>query len=228
MWSKPLAQLKDPGHEPYAPSEGSREKGVDFLRKGPRYNRTGNGRSFKAKAREDIKFRPLDDSGDWTEWESEVEDVSKGGARHANLHRWSPAAGSTVSTHSATPTVLEAVHLYVDGGKDLYQAVAPTRLPTGPEVPDPPDYSDHEADITSNLKSARHDPDWTPRFLHNKVHLPKPNSPRTTPSPDQDLSGTQYGLPEPPRNRPQRDNNPRWQAFWRDVDEKTQHNKFMN
>jgi hypothetical protein len=231
MWSKPPAPFKDPGLEPRPASEGSREKDVNFLRKGRKYNRTGNGRSLKARARENIKFRPLDDDNS-TDSETEVGDVSKGSARHDNLHPWSPAAGSAASTHSLTPTVLEeGLHSHVYGEKDPYQVVAPARLSTGPEVPDLPDYSDHEADITSDVKSVRHDPEWTPRFLQNKARLPKsnPDNPPTAPPPAQVLPSTgRHGFPESHlQDVPERGDSPRWQAFWRDVDEKIQH-KFTN
>jgi len=232
MWSKPPTSFKDSGLESRTPSDGSREKEVNFLRKGRKYNRTGNGRSLKTKARENIKFRPLDDDDDSTESGTEAGDVFRGGPRHTNLHPRPLGAGSAASTHSLTPTVLEGVHSHIDRGKDMYEDTHPVCLPTGPEVPDPPDYSDHEADITSYVKSARHDPGWTPRFLRNKVQLLKPNtdSPHTGPRQDQVLSGRgRHGLSEKNfQDPPQRDDSPRWQAFWRDVDEKIQHKKFMN
>jgi len=232
MWSKPPTSFKDPGLEPRIPSEGSRERDVNFLRKGRKYNRTGNGRSLKAKGRKDIKFRPLDDDDDdSTDSGTEVGDVSRGGVRH-NLHPWSPGAGSAASTHSSTPTALGGVHSYVNDGKDMYEATPPARLSIGPEVPDPPDYSDHEADITSYVKSARRDPGWTPRFLQNEVQLLKPNpdNPHTPSAPDQVLSGTGRCdlLEKNLQDLSQRDDSPRWQAFWRDVDEKIQHKKLMN
>jgi len=212
MWGKPPAPFKDPGLEHRTPSEGSREKYVKFLRKGRNYNRTGNGHSLKAKARENIKFRPLDDD-DSADSETEVGDISVRGARHTTLHPWPPGAGSAASTNSSTPTALgDGVHSHVDGGKDLYRAIAPARLPTDPEVPDPPDYSDREAD-----------PDWTPRFLQNKARFPKPkpDSLHIAPPPNQVPPGAgRHDLSEKNlRNPSQRDDSPRWQAFWRDVEE---------
>jgi len=222
MWGKPPTPFKGPELEPRTPSEEPREKDINFLRKGRKYNRTGNGRSLKAKARGNIKFRPLDDD-DSTDSGTEAGDVSRGGARHTNLHLLSQGVGSSASTHSST--VLEGVHSHVDGGKVIYETTPPARLPTDPGVPDPPDYSDQEADITSYVKSARHDPGWTPRFLQNKVQFikPSPNNPRTAPSPCQALPGTgRHGLSEKNRlqDPPHRDDSLRWQAFWRDVDEK--------
>lgn len=233
MWSKPPAPSKPPGLDPSAPSEGPREKDANFLRKGRKHHRKGNDLGSKAKIRENIKFRPLDDDGDSTDSDTEGGHVSEGGARHFNLRPWSPGAGSAASTRSSTPTVLgESVHLHVDSGKGPYRTFTPPRLPAGPNMSDPPDYSDHEVDITSDLKSTRHDPDWVPRFLQNKVQLPKtrPDDTSTTPPPDQILPGTgQGGLSqESPRVPPERDNSPRWRAFWRDVDEKIQHRKFTN
>lgn len=231
MWIKPPASPKDPGLESHTPSEGLHEKDVNFLRKSRKYSRTGNGRSLKAKARGNIKFRPLDDDGDSTDSGTEARDIFRGGARHTKLHPWSPGAGSAALTHSSTPTVLEGVHSYVDGGKGMYEATPPVHHPTGPEVPDPPDYSDREADITSYVKSAGQDSGWTPRFLR-KVQLlkPNPNSPHTAPPPDQVLSGKgRHGSSEKNPQDPLRmDDSPRWQAFWRDVDEKIQHKTFMN
>lgn len=226
MWSKPPVPFKAPGLEPSTPSEGSREKDVSFLRKDRKRNRTRNGHSLKAKTRGNIKFRPLDDD-DSTDSDTEAGYVSKGGPRHVNLHPWLPGPGSAASTHSSTPTVLEeGVRSHVDGGKDPCQTIAPTRVSTGLEGSDLPGYSDHEVDITLDIKPVKHDPDWTPRFLQNKAQLPspQPDNPPPTPPLDQVLSGT--GLRGPsqknPRDSSGKQYNPRWQTFWRDVDEKIQ------
>lgn len=227
MWNKHPVPLKDPGLESSTLSEGSREKDVDFLHKSRRRNRPRDGHSLKAKTREKIKFRPLDDD-DSTDSDTEAGRVSSGDARRINLRPWPPGTGSTPSTHSLTPTVLEeGVHSHVNGGKDPCQVIASARFLTDPEVSDLPDYSDYEVDITSDDKSIRHDADWTPRFLRNKAQLPRPqhNDLPITPPLDRALSrtGQREPLQKDSRDLVERDNSPRWQAFWRDVDEKIQH-----
>lgn len=229
MWSQPPATSKVPELGPSAPSEVSRESDVNFLRKGRGYNRTRNGRSLKTKTRENVKFRPLDD-GDSTDSDTEAGHVFKGDARHVNLHPWLPGAGSTstASTRSSTPTVFgECVLSPVDDGKDSCQAIiTPARLSTSPEVSDLPDYSDHEVDVTLDVNPTRHDPEWTPRFFLTKaLPKPQPDNPSTTPPLDQFpfRTGRRGPSQENPRNPPERHGNPRWQAFWRDVDEKIQH-----
>lgn len=182
----------------------------------------------KTRARENIKFRPLDDGDDSTDSETEAGYVSKGDTRHVDPQPRLPGAGSAATTRCSTPTVWEeGMHSHVDGGKNSHQATSPARLSTGPEAPDLPDYSDHEVDITSDTKRARHDPEWTPRFLQNRVQLPRPQPndlPITLPL-NQDLSGTgRRGSPHKnPRDPSERHDTPRWQAFWRDVEEKTRH-----
>jgi len=213
----------DPGPEPSTPSEVSREKDVKFLRKGRRNKWTGDDQSFSAKTRGNIRFRPLDDD-DSTDSEAEEGHVSKADTRHVNLHPWLAGTGSAASTHSSTPTVLEeGVHSHLVGGKDPHQAIFPTRLLNGLEGYDLPDYSDHEVDIASDVKSARHGPGWTPRFLRDDTQLPKPQP--DDPHTDQVPSGTGRRGPshKNPIDSPKRDESPRWQAFWRDVNEKIQH-----
>lgn len=182
---------------------------------------------MRTKTRENVKFRPLDDDDDSTDSDTEAGYDSNGDARRVNLRPWLSRTDSTPSSCSSTPTVLEeGVHSHVDGGKDLYQAVASARLSTGPEASDLPDYSDHEMDITSDVKPTRRDPNWTPRFLQNKAQLPKPQ-PDNPPSPPSDQFLSRTGRPGPlqmnPRHTPERRDSPRWQAFWKDVDEKIQH-----
>lgn len=225
MWSK--SPFKDPGLEPSTPSEASHEKDFKFLRKGQRNKLTGDSHNLKAKTRGNIKFCPLDDDNS-TDSDTEAGPISKGDIRDVNPHPWLAGASFAASTHSSTPTALEeGLRLHVDGGKDPYQAIPPTRLSTGIEGSDLPDYSDHEMDITSDSKSAKHGPDWTPRFFQNKAQLPKPqpDNPRTTPSLDQALPGIGWHGPSQKNHRDssKRHESPRWQAFWRDVNEKIQH-----
>jgi len=212
----------DSGLEPGTPSEASLEKDVNFLRKGRRNKWTGSGQSLDAKTRGNIRFRPLDDD-DSTDSDAEEGDVSKVDTCHVNLQPRMAGTGSVASTHSLTPTVLEGVHPHLVGGRNPHQATSPTRLSNGLEGHDPPDYSDHEVDITPDAKSVRHGLGWTPRFLQNDAQLPKPQS--DNPHTDQVLSGT--GRSGPPqknsRESPKRHESPRWQAFWRDVNEKIQH-----
>lgn len=225
MWSKPLVSFKDPGLEPSTLSEGSCEKDVGFLRKGRRHNRTVIDPSLKTKTRENVKFRPLDDD-DSADSDVEVGYDSDRDARRVNLRPWLSGTDSTPSTRSSTPTVLEKdTHSHVDDGKDSHHEVGSVRLSTGPEVSDLPDYSDDEVDIASDVRPAKCDPNWTPRFLQSKLQLPKPqpDNPRTPPL-DQILSPT--GRPGPLQKDPkaplEKRGSPRWQAFWRDVDEKIQ------
>jgi hypothetical protein len=231
MWSRPPVPFKAPGLESSTPSEGSLEKDINFLRKGRKHNRTRNGHSLKVKTRGNIKFRPLDDD-DSTDSDMEAGHVSKGDVRRISPHPRLPGVGTAATTYSITSTVLEeGVHSHVDNGKELYQAAAPTRLPAGLEGSDMPDYSDHEVDIALDAKSVGHDPDWTPRFLQDKVQPPRtrPANPPTTQPLDQALSGTgRRGPPQKvPRDSPGRQDSPRWQAFWRDVNEKIQHRQSL-
>lgn len=201
MWSKP--PFIDPALEPSAPSEASWEKDVNFLRKGGRNKWTGH--DLNTKTRGTIKFRPLDD--DSTDSDTEEGHIFKG---DTNLHPRLAGTGSATSVHSPTPTVLEGVHSHVIGGKHSYQGIYPVRLLTGVEGSGPQDYSDHEVDIRSDVKSVRHGPGWTPRFLQTKAQLSKPQ-------PDDPYTG------HDPRELSKTHENPRWQAFWRDVNEKIQH-----
>lgn len=220
VWSKP--PLVDPGLEPSTPSEASREKDVNFLRKGRRNNWTVNGQALNAKTRGNIRFRPLDDD-DSTDSDTEEGDVSKADTRHVNLQPRPAGTGSVASAHSSTPTILGGAHPHLVGGKDPHQATSPTRLSNDLEWYDLPDYSDHEVDIASDIKSARHGPGWTPQFLQNNAQLPKLQS--DNPHTDRVLSGTGRSGPSQNNSResPKRNESPRWQAFWRDVNEKIKH-----
>lgn len=197
IWNKP--PFKYPGPEPISQSESSRERDVNHLRKGRGDKWTGNGHIRKTKPRGNIKFRPLDD--DSTDSETEVGDVSKGGARHVNLHPWLAGVGSAASTLSSTPTVLEdGVHSCV-----VVEKASRTRLSTSLEGSDLPDFSGHEVDITSDAKPAIHGADRTPPFLQNKAEHLEP-------------------LTDHPDNTPlKRHESTRWQSFWRDVNERIQH-----
>ena len=213
----------DPGLESSTPSEASQEKDVNSLRKGRKNRWTENGQSLNAKTRGNIRFRPLDDD-DSTDSDPEEGHVSKADARHVNLHPRLAGTGSVASTKSSTPMILEeGVYSRPVSGKDPRQAISPTRLSNGLDEFDLPDYSDHEVDIVSDLKSVRHGPGWTPRFLRNNTQLPKlqPDDPRT----DQVLFGTGRLGPSQRNSRvsSKRRESLRWQAFWRDVDEKIQH-----
>jgi len=110
----------------------------------------------------------------------------------------------------------------------VYRATSLTRLPADLEGSDLPDYSDHEVDITSDTKPTRHGPDWAPRFLQNKAQF-QPHNHLTTLPPDQALSGTGH-RGQPPKNPGGSSgghDSPRWQAFWRDVNEKIQHKESL-
>lgn len=186
----------------------------------------GNGHTSKTKTRRNVKFRPLDDDYS-TDSETEAGRVSNGDACHAGVHPWLTGTGSVASTRSSTPTVLEdGVRSCLVGEKDPYQANSGTQISTGPEGSDLPDYPDHEADITSDFKSTRQGPGLTLQLLQNKARLPESHikDPHIASPFDEIVSGA--GQPAPPRNSidslkgPE---NPRWQAFWRDVNERIQH-----
>lgn len=219
IWSK--APPRYPGIEPVAPSEVSqdshqvkRDKWVD------------DGRFLKTKTRESIKFRPLDDK-DSTDSEIEAPCVSKGDARHATPYPWLIGADST---HSSTSTVLgDVLHPRVAYERDPNKVDPQTRLSPDLEVLDLPNYTDHEMDIAPSTKPAGYgsNPNWTPRFLRHKAqhHKPQTNDPRTTHPSDYSILGTDRHVPQQenrsdPLNKLE---NPRWQAFWRDVNEKIQH-----
>lgn len=166
----------------------------------------------KAKTRENIEFRPLDDK-DSTDSETEVCFVSEGDERHVTPRPWLIGADST---HSSTSTVFEDIlHPRVAHERDPNKVDPRTWLSPGLEVLDPLDYSNHEADTPSGTKPAGHgsDPNWIPRFLRHKAqhHTPQTNDPRTT-----------YQQENPSDSQNKREN-PMWQTFWRDVNEKIQH-----
>jgi len=213
----------DPGLEPSTPSEASREKDVNFLRKGRRNKWTGDGQTLNVKTRGNIRFRPLDD--DSTDSDTEEGDVSKADMRHVDLQPRLAGTGSVASTHSLTPTILGSVHPHPVGGKDPHQTTSPTRLSNDLEGYDLPDYSDHKVNIASDVKSVRHGPGWTPRFLQNKAQLPKLQSDNLHIDIDQVLPGVGWSGPSQNNSResPKRHESPRWQAFWRDVNEKIKH-----
>lgn len=169
------------------------------------------------KTRGNIKFRPLDDE-DSTDSETEVERLSGGDVPHVNFYPWLAGAGSAASTYSSTATVLgNGAHSQVDSKKDPHQPNL--------EGTDSPDYSDHEADITSGVKLVGHDPDWTPRFLQNREQLPQTDDLDITPPLDEAAcgAGQRGSLQKNQRDSPKRHENPRWQTFWRDVNERIQH-----
>jgi len=202
IWGQP--PFKYPDLEPIAPSEASQEKDINPLCKGRKEIWMGNGHTSKTKTGRNVKFRPLDDD-DLADSETEAGHVSNEGARHVNLHPWLAGTGSISSTPSLTPTVLEdGVYSRPVVEKDSCQANSRTCPSTGFEGSDLPDYSDQEMDITSDSKTARHGPDWTPRFLRNKARLAKPHT-------------------KDPRDSLKRHESLRWQAFWRDVNERVQH-----
>ena len=181
----------------------------------------GNDHILKAKTRRDAKFRPLN-CDDSTDSETETGHVSNGGARHVKLHPWLAEAGSVTSTHSSAPTVLEGVQSRSIHEKDPYRAHSRTHLSTSPEGSDLPNYSDHEINIRPDLKSTRHGPSWTPLFFQNKSRVLKPHieGPHITRL-DEIVSGAGRSTPSHnPRESPKRNENPRWQAFWRDVDDR--------
>lgn len=183
----------------------------------------GNGHILRTKARGNVKFRPLDDD-DSTDSETEVGGVSNGGARHANPHPRT-GANSVTSAHSSTPTVLdECVHPHFVGEKDPYRANSRNRLSTNLEGSDLPGYSDHEVDITSDFTSASHGPGWTPLFLQDKARLSKSHVPHIVLPSDETFPGAGRRIPsQNPRDLSKRYESPRWQAFWRDVNERIQY-----
>jgi hypothetical protein len=212
IWGK--APPRYHGIEPVTPSEVSqdsqqvkRDKWVD------------DGRFLKAKTRESIKFRPLDDK-DPTDSEIEARCVSKGDASHVAPSPWLNGADST---RSSTSTILgDVLHPRVAYERDPKKVDRQTRLSPDLEVLDLPNYSDHEMDITPSTKSARYgsDPNWTPRFLRHKAQHPRTAHPL-----DYSILGTDRHVPQQ-ENRsdpPSKRENHRWQAFWRDVNEKIQH-----
>lgn len=222
IWSKPPFRYL--GLEPIVPSE---ERDIDYLREGKSDGRMGNDHLLKTKTRGNVKFRPLDDE-DSTDSETEVGHVSKGEVRRVNPHPWSAGAGPNPSMPSSTSTVLDDdVHSRGVGEKDPPQINSRTRSSTGPDVYDLPNYSDREVDITSDVKSSRHSPDWTPRFPQNTAqpHGPPTNDTRIMPPLDDPASGTgRRGLQQKnPRVSLKRHKSLKWQAFWRDVNEKIQH-----
>jgi hypothetical protein len=180
------------------------------------------GHILKTKKRKNVKFRPLDDE-DSTGSETETGHVSNGDARHVNLHPWLTGVGSVTSTHSSTTTVLEeSAQSRPVGEKDPRRAHSRTHLSLGPDGSDLPDYSDHDVDITSDFKSARHGPGWTPRFLQNKPRLPKSHTKDLHITPlDDIISGAGRRSPsQNSRDSSKRYENSRWQAFWRDIDDR--------
>ena len=209
----------EPDHGP--PSELSQENDINFLRKSRRTSWPGSGRNMNAKTRGNVRFRPVDDN-DSTDSEAEEERVFNLDAHLTSLHPRLAGIDSTTSTHCSTPTLLEeGAHSHV--GKDPYQAVSPARLSTDPEesISDPPDYSDHEADIASGVRSTKYGPGWTPRFLQDRGRLPSAQS---------DGPHANQVLPSERRRPPYKNSDwstkghesPRWQAFWRDVNDKIQ------
>lgn len=182
----------------------------------------GHDHSFNTKTRGNITFRPLDDD-DSADSDTEEGHIFKGDTRRAILHPRLAGTGSATLTLSPTPKGLEGVHSHVTGGKDSYQEIPPAHPPTGVEGSGLPDYSDHEVDITSDVKPVRHGTGWTPRFLQTKTQLPMPQP--DDPHLDRVLSGPGRHSPlqKNPRKLSNRHESPRWQAFWRDVNEKIQH-----
>lgn len=201
------------------PLAASQENDINFLRKSRRTSWPGSGRNLNAKTRGNVRFRPVDDK-DPADSEAE-ERVFNQGTPLTNLHP--PLAGidSTTSTHCSTPTLLEE-GAYSHVGKDPYQAISPAHLSINLEesVSDLPDYSDHEADIASDVQPTRYGPGWTPRFLQDRGKVPSAHS---------DGPHANQVHPSAGRRRPSYKNSggstkghesPRWQAFWRDVNEK--------
>jgi hypothetical protein len=226
IWSKP--PFRHPGLEPIVPSE---EGDIDCLREGKNDIRIGNDRFLKTKTRGNVKFRPLDDE-DSTDSETEAGHVSKGEPRRVNPHPWLAGAGHNPSIHSSTSTVLDDdVHSRVVSEKDADKINSRTRFLAGPDVSDLPDYSDREVDITSDVKSSRHSPDWTPRFPQNTVppHRPLTNDTHITLPLDDPASGTGRRGPQQKNLgvSPKRHKSLKWQAFWRDVNEKIQYKEMF-
>lgn len=224
IWGQP--PFKYPGLESIAPSEASQEKDINPLRKDRREIWMGNSHTSKAKTGRNVKFRPLDDD-DSADSETEAGHVYKEGARHVNLHPWLAGTGSISSTHSLTPTVLEDdVYSRHVVEKDSCQANSRTRPSTGFEGSDLPDYSDQEMDITSDSKAARHGPDWAPRFLRNKARFAKPHTKDPHVISPLDWITSDAGrrtTSQDPGDLLKRHESLRWQAFWRDVNERVQH-----
>lgn len=199
IWSQP--PFKHPGLEPITPSEASQEKYISYLCKGTGDKWMGDGHISKTKTRGNVKFRPLNDD-DSTDSETEPGDISGGDTRCVKLHPWLAGAGFVTSTHSPTRTVLDDdIHPHRVCDRDPCCANSVIGLSTGLEGSDLPNYSDHEVDITSDFKN--------PHF--------------TSPL-DEIVSGARRFIPsQNPRDSSERHGSPRWQAFWRDVDEKIQH-----
>jgi len=221
VWSKP--PLMHPEPDPGTPSEVSQENDINFLRKSRRTSWPGSGRNLNTKTRGNIRFRPLDDN-DSTDSETEAERTLSQEAHLISLRPRLAGIDSATSTHCSTPTLLEEGARPHDG-KDPYQITSPTRLSTSLEGSgsDLPDYSDHETDIAPDVRAIRYGPGWTPRFLQDKAQLPRTQS--DGPQTNQVLSSAGRRRPSH-RNSgesPKGHESPRWQAFWRDVNEKIQH-----
>ena len=187
----------------------------------------GNDRILKTKARGNIKFRPLNDE-DSTDSETEAGHISKGEARHMNPHPWLAGVGPNLSTHSSASTVSDnGVHSHALGEKDPHQVDSRSRLSTDLEMYDLPDYSDREVDITTDFSPTRHGPDLMPRFHQNTTLLHKlpASDVNVTPPLDASVSSTSRHGPhqDNPGDSLKRHESPRWQAFWKDVNEKIRH-----
>lgn len=212
-----------PEPDPSTPSEASHEDETNFLRKSRRTSWPGSGRNLDTKMRGNIRFRPLDDN-DSTDSEAEAERTFNQDAHVVTLHPRLAKIDSATSTHCSTPALLENGARSHDG-KDPYQVISPTRLSTSLEGSrsDLPDYSDHEVDIASDVRSTRYGPGWTPRFLQDKAQLPRTKS--DDPQTNQVLSNAGWRRPSHRNSResPNGHESPRWKAFWRDVNEKIQH-----
>jgi len=215
MWSKTPFRYRR--SESTTPSEVSLEKDNQCLFKGKTVKWVGNDRVVKTKTRGDIKFRPLDNDKS-TGLEARVARVCMGDVPHFDPRPWFAGAGSAASTQSSTLTPLEdVVHSGIDGEKVLYPASIQTRLLTEFQGPDLSDYSDHAMGVTPDVNLAKRDRDWTRKPQTDDLH--------TTSQPyDFVLDAGRRG----PQQRDSRDSserheNPRWQAFWRDVNERIQH-----
>jgi len=226
VWSKPPFRYLGP--EPIVPSE---ERDIDCLREGKSDRPMGNDRLLRTKTRGNVKFRPLDDE-DSTDSETGAGHVSKGETHRISPHPWLARAGPNSSMHSSTSTVLDDdVRPRVVGERYPHQTNPRTRSSNGLNVYDLPDYSDREVDITSDAKSPRPSPDCTPRFpqITAPPHRPPTNDTHTTPPLDNPASGT--GRRAPQQKHPgvplKRHRSLKWQAFWRDVNEKIQHKEIF-